>query len=212
MPEGWNLSRLKSFYRLSKGLSITKADLVETGEPVISYGQIHSKWNSGTSICSDLIRYVPIEMITSHPSSLAAAGSFIFADTSEDIEGCGNVAYVDEGRAVYGGYHTIIATPTTNVCGKYFAYQFLTDAWRSQLIRQFVDVKLFSITQRALQQTSLIVPSYLEQVKIASYLDKRCAAIDEAVSRQEQLIERLGEYRKSVIHHAVTGKIDCTEA
>lgn len=212
MPEGWNLSRLKSFYRLSKGLSITKADLVETGEPVISYGQIHSKWNSGTSICSDLIRYVPIEMTTSHPSSLAAAGSFIFADTSEDIEGCGNVAYVDEARAVYGGYHTIIATPTTNVCGKYFAYQFLTDAWRSQLIRQFVDVKLFSITQRALQQTSLIVPSYLEQVKIASYLDKRCAAIDEAVSRQEQLIERLGEYRKSVIHHAVTGKIDCTEA
>ena len=49
-------------------------------------------------------------------------------------------------------------------------------------------------------------------MKIASYLDKRCAAIDEAVSRQEQLIERLGEYRKSVIHHAVTGKIDCTEA
>lgn len=37
-------------------------------------------------------------------------------------------------------------------------------------------------------------------------------AIDEAISRQEQLIEKLGEYRKSVIHHAVTGKIDCTEA
>lgn len=212
MPEGWSLSPLKSFYRLSKGLSITKADLVETGEPVISYGQIHSKWNSGTSICSDLIRYVPNEMTTSHPSSLAAAGSFIFADTSEDIEGCGNAAYVDEGRAVYGGYHTIIATPTTNVCGKYFAYQFLTEAWRSQLIRQFVDVKLFSITQRALQQTSLIVPSYLEQVKIASYLDKRCIAIDEAISRQEQLIEKLGEYRRSIIHHAVTGKIDCMEA
>lgn len=80
------------------------------------------------------------------------------------------------------------------------------------MIRQFVDVKLFSITQRALQQTSLIVPSYLEQVKIASYLDKRCIAIDEAVSRQEQLIEKLGEYRRSIIHHAVTGKIDCSEA
>ena len=39
-----------------------------------------------------------------------------------------------------------------------------------------------------------------------------CAAIDEAIARQEQLIEKLGEYRKSVIHHAVTGKIDCMEA
>lgn len=212
VPTDWNLSPLKSLYRLSKGLSITKADLAETGEPVISYGQIHAKWNPGTSIRSNLIRYVPNKIAASHPASRATAGSFIFADTSEDVEGCGNAAYVDEDRPVYGGYHTIIATPITNVCGKYFAYQFLTRAWRSQLIRQFVDVKLFSITQRALQQTSLIVPSYLEQEKIAAYLDERCAAIDEAISRQEQLIEKLGEYRKSVIHHAVTGKIDCTEA
>ena len=80
------------------------------------------------------------------------------------------------------------------------------------MIRQFVDVKLFSITQRALQQASLIVPSYLEQEKIAAYLDERCADIDEAISRQEQLIEKLGEYRRSIIHHAVTGKIDCSEA
>lgn len=212
VPEGWSLLPLKSLYRLSKGLSITKTDLVETGKPVISYGQIHAKWNSGTSICNDLIRFVPNEIAASHPSSRATAGSFIFADTSEDAEGCGNAVYVDESRSVYGGYHTIIATPITNECGKYFAYLFLTEAWRSQLIRQFVDVKLFSITQRALQRTSLIVPSYLEQVKIASYLDERCAKIDEAISRQEQLIEKLGEYRKSIIHHAVTGKIDCTEA
>lgn len=212
VPTDWNLSPLKSLYRLSKGLSITKADLAETGEPVISYGQIHAKWNPGTSIHSNLIRYVPNKIATSHPASRATAGSFIFADTSEDVEGCGNAAYVDEDRPVYGGYHTIIATPITNVCGKYFAYQFLTKAWRSQLIRQFVDVKLFSITQRALQQTSLIVPSYLEQEKIAAYLDERCAAIDEAIARQGQLIERLGEYRKSIIHHAVTGKIDCMEA
>lgn len=56
------------------------------------------------------------------------------------------------------------------------------------------------------------LPPLEEQKRIAAYLDERCAAIDEAISRQEQLIEKLGEYRKSVIHHAVTGKIDCTEA
>lgn len=55
------------------------------------------------------------------------------------------------------------------------------------------------------------LPPLEEQKRIAAYLDERCVAIDEAISRQEQLIEKLGEYRKSVIHHAVTGKIDCTE-
>lgn len=212
VPVGWSLLPLKCLFRLSKGLSITKSDLVETGEPVISYGQIHAKWNTGTAVHDDLIRYVPDKIAASHQSSRAAAGSFIFADTSEDIEGCGNAAYIDKGQAVYGGYHTIIASPISKVCGKYFAYQFLTEAWRSQLIRQFVDVKLFSITQRALQRTSLIVPSYSEQMKMASYLDEHCAAIDEAISRQEKLIERLGEYRKSIIHYAVTDKIDCSEA
>ena len=58
----------------------------------------------------------------------------------------------------------------------------------------------------------LPIPPQAEQCRIVAYLDERCAAIDEAVSRQEKLIEKLGEYRKSIIHHAVTGKIDCTEA
>ena len=58
----------------------------------------------------------------------------------------------------------------------------------------------------------LILPPLSEQHQIVSYLNERCGDIDEAISRQEQLIEKLGEYRKSIIHHAVTGKTDCTEA
>ncbi len=61
-------------------------------------------------------------------------------------------------------------------------------------------------------QVYLPLPSIEEQDRIAAYLDERCAAVDETISRQEQLIEKLGEYRKSIIHHAVTGKTDCTEA
>ena len=61
-------------------------------------------------------------------------------------------------------------------------------------------------------QVYLPLPPAEAQERIASFLDERCAAIDEAIARQEQLIERLGEYRKSIIHHAVTGKIDCMEA
>lgn len=55
------------------------------------------------------------------------------------------------------------------------------------------------------------LPPIVEQQRIVSFLDERCAAVDEAASRQEQLIEKLQEYRKSLIHHAVTGKIDCRE-
>ncbi|WP_137656853.1 type I restriction endonuclease subunit S [Bifidobacterium moukalabense] len=69
-----------------------------------------------------------------------------------------------------------------------------------------------SMTQFDWGNSRIPRPSLFEQRRIISYLDERCANIDEAISRQEQLIEKLGEYRKSIIHHAVTGKIDCTEA
>ena len=69
-----------------------------------------------------------------------------------------------------------------------------------------------SMTQFDWDNSRIPRPPLAEQRRIISYLDERCAAIDEAIARQEQLIEKLGEYRKSVIHHAVTGKIDCMEA
>lgn len=47
-------------------------------------------------------------------------------------------------------------------------------------------------------------PSLSEQRSIVSYLDKKCAAIDEAIARRQQIIERLENYRKAVILKAVT--------
>ena len=55
------------------------------------------------------------------------------------------------------------------------------------------------------------LPPLEEQKRIAAYLDERCVEVDEAILRQEQLIAKLEEYRKSLIYHAVTGKIDCRE-
>ena len=88
IPEGWKVYPFKSIFKTSKGLNITKADLTEKGIPVINYGQIHSKNNPGTRIIKELIRYVPEKYIASNPECLLPVGSILFADTSEDIEGC----------------------------------------------------------------------------------------------------------------------------
>lgn len=56
------------------------------------------------------------------------------------------------------------------------------------------------------------IPPIYEQIKIAKYLDDKCLKIADAISRQKAAIEKLEEYRKSLIYNAVTGKIDCREA
>ena len=42
--------------------------------------------------------------------------------------------------------------------------------------------------------------------KIADFLDKKCNAINLAIAKKEQLIEKLESYKKSLIYECVTGK------
>lgn len=208
IPEHWEVKRMKSIYNFGKGLNITKADLVDKGIPVISYGQIHSKLNIGTCIKDSLIRYVPKVYLENNNTSLVKKGDVIFADTSEDLEGCGNCIYIDRDMLLYAGYHTIIAKNISTSYNRYFSYLFQTDCWRSQIRRLVNGVKLFSIPQKLLASTDVITPSTQEQQSISTYLDQKCGKIDELITLQEEMITKLQSYKQSVITEAVTKGLD----
>lgn len=53
----------------------------------------------------------------------------------------------------------------------------------------------------------VLVPPIEEQNEIVAYLDKRVKDIDEIVSLTRQQIEKLKEYRQSIISEVVTGKV-----
>ena len=205
IPEGWNAVPLKTLFDFGKGLPITKENLVEEGIPVISYGQIHAKWNSGVTIHEELKRFVNKEYLETNPSCLVKKGDFIIADTSEDREGCGNAAYVDTDDTIFAGYHTVILiSKKPNVDNKYLAYLFLTDAWRSQLRKRVSGIKVFSVSRKFLSETSVLIPDNAS--KMVELLDEKCSHIDKLISIKQQKIERLNQYKKSIIYEYVTGK------
>ena len=206
IPEHWEVKRMKSIYNFGKGFNITKADLVDKGISVISYGQIHSKLNTGTYIKDSLIKYVPEIFLENNNASLVKKGDIIFADTSEDLEGCGNCIYIDRDMLLYAGYHTIIAKNISTYINRYFSYLFQTDCWRSQIRKMVNGVKLFSIPQKLLSSTDIITPPLSEQQSIATYLDQKCSEIDALISIKQQKIEKLKDYKKSLIFECVTGK------
>ncbi len=154
IPKEWEVHPFKELFKTGKGLSFTKADLVQEGFPVISYGQVHSKLNKGTRIDSELIRYVPREIVIVGDSSKVKEGDFIFADTSEDIDGCGNCVYIDKDLGIYAGYHSVIAFSKKGSNNKYISYLFLTDCWRSQIRSRVSGIKVYSISQSILNKTS----------------------------------------------------------
>ena len=50
----------------------------------------------------------------------------------------------------------------------------------------------------------LVLPTDIEQTKIANFLDQKTAQIDQAIALKQQQIEKLNEYKQIVIQNAVT--------
>lgn len=207
-PEHWQIQRVRESFSFRKGLSITKANLEETGIAVISYGQVHSKKNSGVALNGDLIRYVNESYLTTNQSCLVEKGDFIFADTSEDVTGCGNCAYIDWDDTIFAGYHSIIAHPDGSINSKYLAYLFKSPTWRYQIRKKVNGVKVYSITQKMLKDTFILIPPADEQKEIVRYLDEVYAKIDVTIKKMEAKIANLQDLKICLIADTVTGKID----
>ncbi len=208
-PQEWDVLKMRQCFSFGKGLSITKDDLVEEGIPVISYGQVHSKDNTGTGLSEVLYRYVPESFLRTGKSCLVQKNDFIFADTSEDYAGVGNCAFIDNNDTIFAGYHSIIARPTSNALyPKYLAYLFLTDLWRDQIRANVMGIKVFSITQQLLRDTYICVPRVSEQKRIVELLDESCSKIDKIIANLERQIELLRKYKKSLITETVTKGLD----
>lgn len=63
-----------------------------------------------------------------------------------------------------------------------------------------------SVRLPMLAEFPVCIPLKYEQQSIADYLDQRCSEIDELISIKQQKIEKLKEYKKSLIFECVTGK------
>ena len=67
---------------------------------------------------------------------------------------------------------------------------------------------LNKLTQSNMNEIAMLYPSLSEQHRIADYLDDKCSKIDNIIEKQQQVIEKLKEYKLSVITEAVTKGLD----
>ncbi len=204
IPEGWQVKRIRDIFTFGKGLTITKADLVEKGIPVISYGQIHAKSNTGVHLQNELLRFVDESYLTTGLTSILQYGDIVFADTSEDTEGIGNCVFVDREDTVMAGYHTLIARTKLPEYAKYLAYLFKSECWRDQLRSVANGIKVFSITQKMLKACTVVLPSVEYSNKAVSFLDSTCSDIDTAIAEAKASIEDYKLLKQSIITKAVT--------
>jgi type I restriction enzyme S subunit len=204
IPQHWGVSKVRFISSFGRGLAITKANLKDKGIPCVSYGEVHSKFGFEVDPKKHNLKCVDEEYLNISPDALLSKGDFVFADTSEDIDGSGNFTQLVSDETLFAGYHTVVVRPTSNNYYRFLAYLFDSPEYRTQVRDAVKGVKVFSVTQAILKNTNVLLPTHEEQQKIANFLDYETAKIDTLIAKQEKLIALLKEKRQAVISHAVT--------
>ncbi len=97
----------------------------------------------------------------------------------------------------------------SNYSAKYIYYVFNCILGREQLVYYSnTTTGLANLSSTIIGNIHIAMPNYSEQQAITDYLDQETSRIDNLVSRINQAIEKLQEYRSATITAAVTGKID----
>lgn len=71
-----------------------------------------------------------------------------------------------------------------------------------------LDMTLAIFDQGKIGSLSVLKPPLFEQVQVAEFLSDKLSVLEHMMSTISGSIRLLREYRSSLIHHAVTGKID----
>ena len=94
---------------------------------------------------------------------------------------------------------------------QYYDYYFKLQYWLMAFFAHGKGVSYenrWTLNAETLMNYPIIVPTQCEQRKIVDYLDAKCSKIDEIIERQQAIIEKLKEYKLSIITEAVTKGIN----
>lgn len=189
IPEEWKLSKIGAIYE-ERNEKVSDTDfqpLSVTKQGVIP--QLESAAKSNDSDNRKLIR----------------KNDFVINSRSDRRGSCG----ISE----YDGSCSLINTvlkPRRNMCNAYYGFVFRSECFADEFYRWgngIVD-DLWSTKWSNMKRIYIPAPPLKEQEKIASYLDCKCAEIDAIIAKQQQIIEKLKEYKLSVITEAVTKGLD----
>src|SRR5690606_33906522 len=137
------------------------------------------------------------------------AGDVFFTRTSETIGeiGFASICFQDVEKATFAGF-LIRFRPTSELLTKEFSkYYFNSAILRKYFVKEMNLVIRASLSQELLKNLPVAIPPKNEQLRIFNYLEELCGIVDGAIEIQNRQIEKLKEYKTTLINSAVTGKI-----
>lgn len=198
IPEHWDVKRLKYFGNNYNGLTYSPNDICNSQEGTIVLRSSNIKDNK---LCFDDNVYVNKEIPT---KLFVNKGDILICSRNGSASLIGKVALIETDiKATFGAFMMIFKG--NNIHHKYLYY--IVTSCISQYKWLFTTATINQLTSSMLGEIfAPFICDRLEQQSITDYLDRKCSEIDELISIKQQKIEKLKDYKKSLIFECVTGK------
>ena len=187
LPASWGKAKLKYYIHLVNGRAYSQPELLSEGK--------YKVLRVGNFFTNDTWYYSNMEL--------------------EEDKYCNNGDLLYAWSASFGPYiwnqdKTIYHYHIWKVCYK----ECMDKMYVYYLLKAITNFKLgyihgstmVHITMESMNNSVIPIPSFDEQKDIATFLDKKCASIDNALTKAQHQVELLQKYKQSLITEVVTGK------
>jgi len=178
----------------------TTADLVDENEGAYTLGASHL--NNGIIDLSSPV-YISWEKYYESPEIMVNMDDLLIVQRGSTI---GKVAIVDKDYGPTTINPSLVLINDIRINNKYLLY-----ALSARYIAEYINLignttAIPMISQKQINDLVVILPKENMQLEIVYYLDKKCVQVDSMVEKKNRIVEKLQEYKKSLIYELVTGK------
>ena len=201
IPESWSISPIKYSYCITLGKMLQPSQKKEDDELCPYICAINLKWK-----CVDLSEIKQMWFSQREKNAYRLQkGDLLVTEGGDVAVSC---IWNDEINECYFQNAIHRVRPKKNNSNRFLYY------WMHVLKNSgYIDLvcnkaTLAHYTKDKFEATPMPKISFDEQISITNYLDQKCTEIDALIESNNKTIEKLKEYRKSVIFEAVTGKVE----
>lgn len=195
VPAHWNYVRGRYVAPVNKSVAMPDED------EYITYAPMECVRNDSFNP-----RAIQVKNLSSGLSSFAE-GDVLLAKITPCFEN-GNVAIANNLiNGVGAGSSELIAFTPIGINARFFMYYlqntYFVESGKAT-IRGIGGLR--RITSDFVENIALYIPDEIEQQEIVDFLDEKCSKIEALISIKQKKIEKLEQYKKSLIYEYVTGK------
>jgi type I restriction enzyme S subunit len=203
VPRHWDVRQARQIGRLLKGGGGTKEDAVDVGVPCVRYGDLYtthtyfiraSRAFIGTTRA---VEYTPIQY-----------GDVLFAASGETIDEIGKSAVNLIRAPAYCGGDVIVLRPSIPVHAPFLGYALDSRPAAHQKSTMGRGTTVKHIYPGELKALHFPLPPLEEQAAITRFLDWAQGRLGRAILAKRKVIALLNEQKHTIIHCAVTGRLD----